>query len=317
MGGGTTDIGLIVPTDAHDYHQFKSYMASLRYAGNDLLKSIIQVQDKTESESSRLLKMKVNIRQSKAGEMKLQAESAYVTRAFFDGLFEYVFTLVSAFSKEKDFPDVGDIKVYFFGNGFKLISVFLGQELESLFSEVKQEAVKCGLFTQSIADRLLPQAMNDGKLKMIKGVYSEAKDSPVAEQHKKIEDAGHGRVPLWLPCISQPSKLEGEKGLAYERVTCGNLAERELFDSANEAKKLRLDKSEDALKKSFPLTYKYWQKADREAIFNNVPFRFFPYLGKFYLEGGDDKQFSYVENVLYRLAQESENPYSQAKHYDT
>lgn len=317
MGGGTTDIGLIVPTDAHDYHQFKSYMASLRYAGNDLLKSIIQVQDKTESESSRLLKMKVNIRQSKAGEMKLQAESAYVTRAFFDGLFEYVFTLVSAFSKEKDFPDVGDIKVYFFGNGFKLISVFLGQELESLFSEVKQEAVKCGLFTQSIADRLLPQAMNDGKLKMIKGVYSEAKDSPVAEQHKKIEDAGHGRVPLWLPCIFQPSKVEGEKGLAYERVTCGNLAERDLFDSANEAKKLRLDKSEDALKKSFPLTYKYWQKADREAIFNNVPFRFFPYLGKFYLEGGDDKQFSYVENVLYRLAQESENPYSQAKHYDT
>ena len=315
MGGGTTDIGLIVPTDAHDYHQFKSYMASLRYAGNDLLKSIIQVQDKTESESSRLLKMKVNIRQSKAGEMKLQAESAYVTRAFFDGLFEYVFTLVSAFSKEKDFPDVGDIKVYFFGNGFKLISVFLGQELESLFSEVKQEAVKCGLFTQSIADRLLPQAMNDGKLKMIKGVYSEAKDSPVAEQHKKIEEAGHGRVPLWLPCISLSNTNEGES-ITYDRVTCGSLEERKTFESPTEARRLRLDKSDESLKKAFPLTYKYWQKSDKEAIFNNVPFRFYPFLGQFYLEG-ENKQFSYVENVLYRLAQESENPYSQAKHYDT
>ena len=316
MGGGTTDIGLIVPTDTHDYHQFKSYMASLRYAGNDLLKSIIQAQDKNESEASRLLKMKVNIRQSKAGEMKLQAESAYVTRAFFDGLFEYVFTLVSAFSNEKDFPETGDIKVYFFGNGFKLIPVFLGQELESLFDEVKKEAVKCALLTQSIANRLLPQAMNDGKLKMIKGVYSEAKDSPVAEQHKKIEEAGHGRIPLWLPCIFQPSKVEGEKGIGYDRVTCGSLEEREVFGSTTEAKKLALDKSENALKKAFPLTSKYWQEADRKAIFNHVPFRFFPFLSQFYLEG-DNKQFSYVENVLYRLAQESENPYSQAKHYDT
>ena len=170
-----------------------------------------------------------------------------------------MFTLVSAFSKEKDFPATGDIKVYFFGNGFKLISVFLGQELDSLFSEIKQEAVKCGLFTQSIADRLLPQVMNDGKLKMIKGVYSEAKDSPVAEQHKKIEEAGHGRVPLWLPCISQPSKVEGEKSVTYDRVTCGSLEERVVFGSPTEVKRLRLDKSEDALKKAFPLTFKYWQ----------------------------------------------------------
>ncbi len=185
-----------------------------------------------------------------------------------------------------------------------------------MFSEIKQEAVKCGLFTQSIADRLLPQAMNDGKLKMIKGVYSEAKDSPVAEQHKKIEEAGHGRIPLWLPCISQPSKVEGEKSVTYDRVTCGSLEERVVFGSPTEVKRLRLDKSEDALKKAFPLTFKYWQKADREAIFNNVPFRFYPFLGRFYLEG-ENKQFSYVENVLYRLAQESENPYSQARHYDT
>ena len=40
-------------------------------------------------------------------------------------------------------------------------------------------------------------------------------------------------------------------------------------------------------------------------------------MGKFYLEGRENTESSFVKAVLYRLAQESENPFSREKRYDT
>ena len=320
MGGGTTDIGLIIPgmqKTASDDIQSEdtpvSYMASLRYAGNDLLKAIIQA-NQTGTELSRLLQMKVDIRQSKSGEIKFQNERACVTKAFFDGLFEYVFTLLAAFGRESGFPQAGQIDVYLFGNGFKLVPVFLGKEMIDVFNETVQEAVACKLLPRDIAKRIVIKGIGDGKLTLVQGAFSEEHGSPVGRQHQKVEQAGHGRVPIWLPCIMQ-NRGESKANSHAVRET---FQEREDNENDDKASTLKLIKGDDALKSSFPLTYKYWKGSETvNALFNKTPNYQYPFLGKFYLEGRENTESSFVKAVLYRLAQESENPFSREKRYDT
>lgn len=313
MGGGTTDIGLIVP-DQKDPMQFESYMASLRYAGNDLLRAIIQRDIAAEvatgvndplPEQSRLMKMKLDIRQHAelVGDPERARSFDVITQAFFRGLLEYVFTLMSAFARKENFPAGVKINVHFFGNGFNLVPVFCKKTAIELFNQIATEAVKCGLLTEDLKRRFdTSKTVADDRKKnsLIEGAFSASEadgdKSREAKQHDKVEIDGHNRVPVWLPGVHALGK-------AWDQATLGTREEQQWLDDPAVDAGLTFDGADEArLVQAFPLTSRYWKDVGGvRGIFSRIPITQYPSLGQFYLEGKRDKTASFVGEVLYKL----------------
>ncbi len=312
MGGGTTDVGFVVPGMRREgeKNDFFSFMSSVEYAGTDLLKALIKspaladlLGDVRTDDETKLNKLSIMIR---AGGVSLCKPSvAIVAKAFFEALFEYVFGILSAIASDEKFPSDRKINVYLFGNGFKLIKVFLNRDPEEFLNNVIGSFKDAGLFTPAVAERIVLAPRNgDAKLSLIQGalkgaVGGDRGDSAPERLLAAVEAVGNGRVAIWYPCIGRP---EG----AVAQVTLGTAAERNavLQEGSDRRGQLSLATRDlDLLKLSFPITHKYWDQSNAvNAIFNNAPQKTLISLGSYYLEGRDGIASSFAQVVLPALA---------------
>lgn len=313
MGGGTTDVGYIVPGMRNGTRNRFSFMSSVKYAGTDLLRALIKspaltdlLGDVTDTDEIKLDKLSIMIRRG----VSLNKPSVNkVARAFFEALFEYVFGILAAIASNENFPQNKQIKIYLFGNGFKLISVFLGIKPEDFLKDVINSLKAAGLFTPEIAERieLADQRGSDTKLSLIQGALfgkvggGDASERSISEKLlQEVEEEGHGRVAIWYPCVRKP-------GGAVSQVTLGTKSERQEVGQATSSLRdeLFVDIDDlDSLKRSFPITFKYWDKTKAlTAIFNNAPQKNLVSLGSYYLEGRDGVTSSFARVVLPALAE--------------
>ena len=302
MGGGTTDIGFIIPKATPNRSPDETpdaYMSSLRYAGTHLLAAIVgqsfAVNGEEKSDVQKridLLNMKLKIREGRSdltfGE---EANSRYklITEAFFRGLFEYVLNLVSAFTRQTDFPSQGNINLYFLGNGCNLVDVFCQSTVQTLFQTVCNEAIASGLLTDAVKNRFVYPSLDehDKKQMLIKGALHDIDFTNEGQQYQHIENQGHGGRAIWLPCIKYDNRLS-------QQVTLGSL------DANDDSHPLLCPAEDESLKSSFGLTHKYWQavQLDLRKLVSLVPTSEFKDFGKYYLE----KKF--VTEVLCKLTKE-------------
>ena len=315
MGGGTTDVGIIVPGMNDDGTPF-GFMSSIRYAGNDLLSALIAVPqlrkhlgEPGDSDAKRLDLLKIAIRRAE-GFLK-QPSAEEVTRAFFEGLYEYVFGLLAAVESSPKFPKAGKINIHIFGNGFRLTDVFIGKNERQFFEAIKVQIRNAGLLSVDALHRVqYVPSIGDTKLSLIQGalklVIDESDgggtqtDRMLAPLERKIDDdeETHGRVALWYPCVSND-------GTATDTITLGSREQRdEIARDPTRAKSLSVDtRNRAALKKTFPLTSQYWdESAMVDAIFNNAPQARLIALGQYYLEGNGKTASSFARVVLPTIA---------------
>jgi hypothetical protein len=308
MGGGTTDVGIIVPEMLGADKPF-AYMSSIKYAGNNLLKALLQVpklkelsSDWGQDDAARLNCLRLSIRT--ADENLKEPSVAGVATAFFEGLYEYVFTLLSAISSDPKFPKDLPINVRLFGNGFKLTNVFIGRDAESFFRTITAQVGGAGLLSEDVLKRVrLVASSNDTKLALIQGALKiKPGRSRIEDMLLEIDENGHGRVALWYPCVKR-------NGVAAGAITLGSAEERNKIadDDPAAINALRIDMRDvETLKKTFPLTSKYWDQANAiDPIFNNVPQKQLIALGQYYLEGTSSVASSFAEIVLPDLAKRS------------
>ena len=312
MGGGTTDVGYVLPgmQRVGDRNNFFSFMSSIEYAGTDLMKALIKspaladfLGDVRTDDETKLNKLSIMVR---AGVVSLcKPAVAIVAKAFFEALFEYVFGILAAIAAEEQFPTGKKINVYLFGNGFKLIKVFLDREPEEFLNGVISSLKNAGLFSPEVFETIeIVHRKGDAKLSLIQGalkgsVGGDRDDSAPERLLAAVEAVGNGRVAIWYPCIGRP---EG----AVTQVTLGTAAERDevLQEDSDRRGLLSLATSDlDMLKISFPITHKYWPKTNAvNAIFNNAPQKRLISLGSYYLEGRDGIASSFAQVVLPALA---------------
>ena len=311
MGGGTTDVGFVVPGMRNGEKDLFSFMSSVKYAGTDLLRALVKspaltdlLGDVTDTDELKLDSLSIKIRQ---GVSLNKPSVSKVARAFFEALFEYVFGILSAITSNENFPKNKQINVYLFGNGFKLINVFLGIKPEDFLKDVINSLKTAGLFTPEIAARIqLAEQKGDAKLALIEGaLYGKVGGGDASDESRsqkllrEVEDEGHGRVAIWYPCIRKP-------GGPVSQVTLGTKAERleMVLDNSALREALSVDLDDmSALTRSFPITSKYW--ADTKAltaIFNNAPQKNLVSLGSYYLEGREGVNSSFARVVLPVLA---------------
>ena len=312
MGGGTTDVGIIVPNMQGEGVPF-AFMSSIRYAGNDLLEAVLSVKKlkdqlgvQGDDDAKRLDQLKFMIRTA-ADNLK-EPSVAGVATAFFEGLFEYVFTLLAAVASDTRFPRDAHINVHLFGNGFKLTNVFIGRNVASFFESIKSEIATAGLLAPEILQRItLQKSKGDTKLSLIQGALKAAFDEDDAsggqadELLAKVEAAGHGRVALWYPCVMR-------KGVKGQAMALGTREERDrVAENPSAWKELTIDTRDvGSLKAAFPLTSKYWDDTNAVApIFNNVPQMQLIALGQYYLEGRQGELSSFATVVLPEVAKRS------------
>lgn len=315
MGGGTTDVGVIVPGMQSGEKPYFSYMTSLRYAGNQLLKALLKSPklrdtfNASETDSNKLDRLKIMIR---SGSSKLATPSvAKVAEAFFEGLFEYVFTLIAAVTNSESFPKGKRIDIYLFGNGFKLTEVFLGTRTFAFFDSVLREAVGKGLLSQEVAATIRKiENDRDTKLDLIQGALKGSLDETDNEETAvdvllhEVENSGHSRVPIWYPSVIRD-------GRPFTSISLGTAEERLLAQSERTFRDGLSVDAEDlsTLKASFPITSRYWDGTDAVGgIFNNAPRLSMLSLGQFYLEGNGRVPSSYAEKILPQLALQTSRP---------
>ena len=309
MGGGTTDVGIIVPGMNDDGAPF-GFMSSIRYAGNDLLSALISVPQlrkhlgkADDSDAKRLDLLKLLIRTADARIRQPSAED--LVSAFFEGLYEYVFGLLAAVASSEKFPASGKINVHLFGNGFRLTNAFVGKSESEFFDLVKVQIKAAGMLSPEILQRVVykPSA-GDTKLALIQGALIGAiddSDGNISETDRllaAVEKQKHGRVAIWYPCVSNSGK-------STDAVVLGSKAERdEIANDPSRARTLSVDtRNLVALKKTFPLTHRYWDESSMiDAIFNNAPQARLIALGQYYLEGNGKTASSFARVVLPKIA---------------
>ncbi|WP_438394944.1 hypothetical protein [Caballeronia sp. DA-9] len=318
MGGGTTDVGIIVPKPQSAQQPLFSYMSSIRYAGNDLLRAVAKspsfltsLDTSPASADDAAARLKIVIRNSM--QRFNDAAARVVARAFFEGLFEYIVTVIAAVVNQPDFPAGKRIDIYLFGNGFRLSNVFLEQNAFDIFGAVVQQCVRHGLISQAVADTIHPiESDNDPKLDLVSGALklsSEANRidlSRAAEMLQRVDNAGHNRVPIWYPCVHKGSQTS-------EHPVLGTLEEREkMLSDPGFVDAIRIDEMDtEKLKASFPITSQYWRNGQQiAAIFHNAPGGALMALGQYYLEGVRHTESSFAAVVLNKLAGEpQQRPY--------
>jgi hypothetical protein len=318
LGGGTTDLGIVVPGMAKGGLRHFSYMSSIRYAGNDLLNALIHapslravlgVPDGEAPSDKHLDQLILLIR---GGRRRLDNRSlAPAVRAFFEALFEYVFTLLGAVARDPAFPADRTINVHLLGNGFRLSDVFLKLEARKILNEVRDSALGCGLLPEHLAGRIdtAPRITDgDPKLQLIEGALQLTAPGDEAGAHEEImmevQEQGT-KTAVWYPCVKR-------QGAAYEMVSLGTEAERQElleFDRKDGLRsQARLNLDPDALKKSFPITSKYWKETNAVAkIFHDMPPSYVGDVGAFYLSGSG-KAASFAQAVIARLAAQAVEP---------
>jgi hypothetical protein len=317
MGGGTTDVGIVVP-DMEGPGQPFSYMSSVRYAGNDLLRALLTVPklrvslgSVDESDERRLDSLRIKIR---AGDQKLSDPAVgSVAQAFFDGLFEYVFSLLAAVSRHPGFPHESEIRFHLFGNGFKLTNVFLERNASDFLTSVKRELTEKGVISPEVSQRIhIKPVPGDAKLALIEGAITgaidetDSDDNNLAKMLRAVEAAGHSRVAIWYPCVKR-------KGEAVSEITLGTAAERaEVLENLHgQRDRLTIDfRNMEALQRSFPLTSKYWagnpDVVDR--IFGAMPNLRMIALGAYYLSGSNDGTNSFASEILPVIGRAAKKP---------
>ncbi len=296
MGGGTTDIGLIIPTLESSNVPPDSYMSSLRYAGNHLLEALVEYDQKggNAHKNDLLLALKIAIRDGNVKQDK-DKSSHYklVTEAFFRGLFEYVLNLVAAFG---DKLHKRDINIYFLGNGFKLAKLFTGRDIQDIFNyvclkEAKENDLWQGIDPQFNFDKFSVVKNRDLKQLLIHGALEGTTDA--GTDYQKLEEKGHGELPIWLPCIKNR-----QTNTLYSKPTLGDIAQ---------SKQGELSSSYSDRRKAFSLTSRYWddenwcteESIGKDFVFGGVNSQDVASdFGKFYLE------VNFVKEVLCKLTKE-------------
>ncbi len=310
MGGGTTDVGFIVPGMKRDEESsFFSYMSSVKFAGTHLMEALIKspalidlLGDINAPDEDKLNKLSIMIR---SGASLYKPSVAIVAQAFFEALFEYVFGILAAIAAEPSFPEKKPINIYLFGNGFKLINVFLDREPKEFLTSVINSLKNAGLFSPDVVKRIeVHKPGSDAKLSLIQGALKgqAGGDTTFISSTDKllanVERVGHGRVALWYPCV------RGSRGEVHQ-VTLGTAEEREKLNNPEESDQLSLaTDDEDLLKITFPITNKYWKKTNAfNPIFNNAPKQALGVgFGQYYLEGRPGVRSSFASVVLPALA---------------
>lgn len=352
MGGGTTDVGVIVPSATRGQHKpIFSYMSSIMYAGNNLLQALLKSPimgdilnpknanagkvsetPKPTADGLKTSFLRYKIRNGNEAEFN-KPEFGHVTLAFFEGLFEYVFSLLSAVSKMPEFPQGKKINIYLFGNGFNLTKVFLGNPIEVVFDQIKEQAVLCGLLSKVTAENIAirfdddhsdKKQRRDPKLSLIQGALDLVPDVGEDQFHQlpyrdqvllEVEKMGHGRVAVWYPCIEQ---LDAKGGVVkqFDAVTLGTAEDREKILKDRDFIQ-SLDLNLELVQQSFPLTSKYWKNTNVSVntIFNSAPKLSYGAIGQYYLEGNPSRpESSFPALVLGALAEktasipEADNP---------
>jgi hypothetical protein len=311
MGGGTTDVGFIVPgMSRDDSSSFFSYMSSVKFAGTHLMEALIKspalvdlLGDINTNDEDKLNKLSIMIR---SGAPLYKPSVALVAQAFFEALFEYVFGILAAIAAEPSFPERKPINIYLFGNGFKLINVFLDREPKEFLTSVINSLKTAGLFSPEVIRRIDVQKPGvDAKLSLIQGAlkgqvggdttYTSSTDKLLVE----VEKVGHGRVALWYPCVRG-----GPQGELHQ-VTLGTAQEREDLNNPEKSEELSLATDDESLLKiTFPITHKYWKKTNAfNPIFNNAPKQSLGVgFGQYYLEGRPGVRSGFASVVLPALA---------------
>jgi stress response protein SCP2 len=300
MGGGTTDIGLLIPLTVDGQETMQSYMASLRYAGNDLLKAIVaydltKPENKDKKRDTQLLDWKLNLREGaeRGSGTDTQAYNR-IAMAFFEGLFEYVFNLLAAYQTNLyDKP----INVYLLGNGFRLAQYFCcagaaGKEKEeelAFFKQMESQAKTVNALPNNITLELKQQGL-DKKRALIEGVFNIKEGTPEGEQYLAIEKKGYDAQPLLLPCV---------------RVSSSTAYTQPVLIEKKDMKDVKIAADRPTRESAFKLTNKYWQHQDvnPDALFTQIVLATDGAdLGKFYLEN------KFVPEVLCKLVKEQNIP---------
>lgn len=312
MGGGTTDVGFIVPgmsRESDPDSNFFSYMSSVKFAGTHLMEALIKspalvdlLGDINTSDEDKLNKLSIMIR---SGAPLYKPSVALVAQAFFEALFEYVFGILAAIAAEPSFPEKKPINIYLFGNGFKLINVFLDREPKEFLTTVINSLKNAGLFSPEVVKRIdVHKPGADAKLSLIQGALKGQVGGDTTFVSRSdvllanVEKVGHGRVALWYPCVRRP---EGD----IHQVTLGTAEQREELNNPEKIEELSLiTDNEDLLKITFPITNKYWKKTNAyNPIFNNAPKQSLGIgFGQYYLEGRPGVRSGFASVVLPALA---------------
>ena len=314
MGGGTTDVGFIVPGMNKDgKSDFFSYMSSVRFAGTHLMEALIQSPSLYEelggnetNDEEKLNDLSIKIRN---GNSFNNPSISLVAQAFFEALFEYVFSILSAIAAESSFPDKKKINIYLFGNGFRLIKVFLDRNPEDFLNSVIDSLKEENLFTPEVAKRIeVIKPDPSAKLLLIKGALKgSAGSSGSSGGHDDflidVEKEGHGRIALWYPCVRG-----GPHGEVHQ-MTLGTAKQKTDFEDPKNNKELSLaTDDEELLKITFPITHKYWERTKAfRPIFNNVPKKALALgLGLYYLQGTPGVRSGFASVVLPALAADTQ-----------
>ena len=298
MGGGTTDIGLLIPLMVDGQETMQSYMASLRYAGNDLLKAIVaydltKPENKDKKSDTQLLEWKLSLREgTKRGSGTDTQAYNRIAMAFFEGLFEYVFNLLTAYQTNLyDKP----INVYLLGNGFRLAQYFCctgaaGKEKEeelAFFKQMELKAKTVNALPNNITLELKQQGL-DKKRALIEGVFNVKTGTLEGEQYLAIEGKGYDAQPLLLPCV---------------RVSTSTAHIQPVLIQKEAMQGVQIATDRPTRESAFKLTNKYWQHQDvnPDALFTQIVLATDGAdLGKFYLEN------KFVPDVLFKLVKEQQ-----------
>jgi len=323
MGGGTTDIGIILPNysanNDNEWLEKKiinidgesklfSYMSSIRYAGNNLINAICfspHIQHslgaiKVDEHLPSTIKFLV-----REGSVVLRSDQlSHIATAYFEGLFEYVLNILSAALNSGSIPDDAVIKVFLFGNGFKLFDVFSPNigSLHALLNNCLKNFVSTKRIDESLPNRI--QLMNagqwngiDAKLSLAQGAlkFLNTGGQELTSQYEAIEKAGHAREAILLPGLT----------LGDNKTDKAKFTSRESISDNGSLHKMAIDRSE--MDKAFPVTWKYVIETGLEnRIVNEVPYDSRAELAKYYLQGyynlGEGNYPTFGVNVLTELA---------------
>lgn len=323
MGGGTTDVGIILPgycanetwLDEYLTNTFKrknlfSYMASIRYAGNNLLGALCHSADlqkmlKAEPGERRMVELLKLFARQGSPVLKNQ-QLGHVATAFFEGLFEYVFNILSAILHSGKLDEHTDIKVILFGNGFKLFDLFTTEKesLQKLMEDCLRTFADQGLIPEEFIKRihLVNEVSSsvDGKLSLAQGAlkfFSKTKNE-LSRQYDAIEEAGHARLPIMLPGLKMGNSSASQVGLLSAEVEYAQ-------------DQIKVGKSN--ISAAFPVTWKHMEKTGVKAKFiRDIPDDSWINLARYYLEGyhitGDGNHPNFGTTVLAEIAKDVHAP---------
>ncbi len=326
VGGGTTDIGIALSFGKKGEEIFAKYTTSARFAGNDLLNALSELDDVRQSvldvgdkerhlirESSKdeiCALLKSRLRAGQCGQYAMLDGVQPLVDAFFDGVFEYAFRTLRDFLTarpdwQQSFLDRSDaiLKIALMGNGFLLFGAFAGKDasllVERVWPKIHERLVKANLLSSAIPiDKIRLEIVNDPKNGMIAHAMKShvapmpSDDLPrqilLADKVMQALREGSSGAPT-LPLVAQD---------AWEKTVRPTLA--------------RFYVSPEEFAAEFPLTRSWWGEHEKELgqvlyVRNAERAKFLIDIGAIYLSGFGNKSEPCYARLLTIMAQRFAN----------